>query len=84
LNGAQSIGAEALGPAAVKARWRMRDGKILMIAMNLANAPIAVALDKLADGHGGTILFETDNVPDAVPDGILPAYSFIAVLEPSA
>jgi maltooligosyltrehalose trehalohydrolase len=83
LSGAQSIGSEVLGPGAVKARWRMHDRKILMIAINLADAPVSISLDKLADGQGGTILFETDKVADAVPDGILPAYSFIAVLEPS-
>jgi maltooligosyltrehalose trehalohydrolase len=84
LRGAQAIDAEVLGPAAVKARWRMHDGKVLMIALNLSDAPISILLNKLADGCGGTILFETDNVPDAVPDGTLPAYSFIAILEPSA
>ena len=83
LKGAKAIGAEAIGPAAVKARWRMNDGKVLMVALNLSDAPVAIAMNKLADGCGGTILFETDNVPDAVPDGWLPAYAFIAVLEPS-
>ncbi|MGZ3235931.1 MAG: malto-oligosyltrehalose trehalohydrolase [Burkholderiaceae bacterium] len=84
LKGAMAMGAEVLGPAAVKARWRMKDGKVLMIALNLSDAPVSIPLNKLADGCGGTILFETDRVPDAVPDGNLPAYSFIAVLEPSA
>ncbi|HEY8101952.1 MAG TPA: malto-oligosyltrehalose trehalohydrolase [Burkholderiaceae bacterium] len=84
LKGATSMGADVLGPAAVKARWRMKDGKVLMIALNLGDAPVSISLNKLADGCGGTILFETDRVPDAVPDGNLPAYSFIAVLEPSA
>lgn len=83
LKGAKSLGAEALGPTAVKARWRMNDGKVLMIAINLGDAPVEIAMNKLADGCGGTILFETDNVPDAVPDGQLPAYAFIAVLEPT-
>jgi maltooligosyltrehalose trehalohydrolase len=83
LQGARALGAEVLGRAAVKARWHMGDGKVLMIAVNLHDAPVAVAFDRLADGQGGTILFETDGVEEAVVRGELPAHACIAVLEPS-
>jgi maltooligosyltrehalose trehalohydrolase len=62
----------------------MRDGKVLMIAVNLGDRPVSVSMNKLVDGRGGTILFETDSVPDALPDGTLPPHAFIAVLEPAA
>jgi maltooligosyltrehalose trehalohydrolase len=84
LHGAKALGAEVLGPAAVKARWQMADGMVLMMAMNLGDAPVAISLDILADGQGGRILFESDGVADAVPDGRLPEFAFIGVLEPSA
>jgi maltooligosyltrehalose trehalohydrolase len=39
LAGAQAIGAEATGEAAVTARWRLGDGSILTIALDLAYDP---------------------------------------------
>ncbi|HJV87614.1 MAG TPA: malto-oligosyltrehalose trehalohydrolase [Noviherbaspirillum sp.] len=81
LDGAQALGAELLGSAAVRARWRMADGTVLMIAINLADAPVPVTLEHLSDGQVGRILFETEGVPDAVLQGRLPARAFIAVLE---
>ena len=62
----------------------MADGQVLMIAVNLGDAAVPMSLERLADGRGGKILFETDGVPDAAAQGELPAHSFIAVLEPSA
>ena len=35
LHGAQALGAAAIGPAAVVARWRLADATILTIALNL-------------------------------------------------
>ncbi|WP_019143007.1 malto-oligosyltrehalose trehalohydrolase [Noviherbaspirillum massiliense] len=84
LDGAKALGPELLGRAAVKARWQMGDGKVLMIAINLGDAPVAVSFEELADGTGGKILFETAGVADAAPGGELPARSFIAVLESAA
>jgi maltooligosyltrehalose trehalohydrolase len=82
LQGAKALGAEVLGPASVKARWKMGDGRVLMVAVNLNDAAVKIDYERLADGKGGTILFETDGVEDAAPAGELPAYSFLAVLEP--
>lgn len=39
LSGAKSAGAEATGPAAVTARWRLGDGSTLGIAIDLADTP---------------------------------------------
>jgi maltooligosyltrehalose trehalohydrolase len=44
LDGAAAIGAEAIGEAAVVARWRLGDGAILAIAVNLGDAPVAAVL----------------------------------------
>jgi maltooligosyltrehalose trehalohydrolase len=42
LAGATAIGAEAVGTAAVVARWRLADGSVLTIALNLGDAAIDV------------------------------------------
>ena len=44
LAGARALGARALGDAAVVARWRMGDGAVLAIALNLGHAPIPFAV----------------------------------------
>jgi malto-oligosyltrehalose trehalohydrolase len=44
LQGARSIDAIAIGPAAVKARWRMGDGAVLTILANLGRDACAVTL----------------------------------------
>ncbi len=44
LDGAAAIGAEAIGEAAVIARWRLGDGAILTIAVNLGAEPVAAVL----------------------------------------
>ena len=46
LPGATAIGAEATGEAAVTARWRLRDGSTLGIAIDLGDAP---ALPRVAE-----------------------------------
>ena len=84
LEGARPIGADILGPASVKARWQMGDGTVLMLAINLADADVPIAYDRLADGQGGTLLFATEGVEDAVARNALPPRAFLAVLEPSA
>ncbi|SNS54072.1 maltooligosyl trehalose hydrolase [Noviherbaspirillum humi] len=84
LEGAAALGAEVLGEAAVRARWRLGDGQVLMIALNLADAPVAIAYERLADGRGGRILFETDGVEDAAVAGQLPPHSVLVLMEPAA
>ncbi|WP_420473564.1 malto-oligosyltrehalose trehalohydrolase [Noviherbaspirillum sp. ST9] len=84
LEGARALGTEILGPASVKARWRMGDGKVLMLAINLGTDPVPVAYDRLADGQGGQLLFATEGVEDAITRHFLPGPAFLAVLESSA
>ena len=42
IPGCRSEGAEAIGPKAVVARWRMGDGAVLTIAINLDEAPVPI------------------------------------------
>jgi maltooligosyltrehalose trehalohydrolase len=62
----------------------MADGTILMLALNLADAPVPVVYDRLADGQGGTLLFSTEGLEEAVTRNELPPRAFLAVLEPKA
>jgi malto-oligosyltrehalose trehalohydrolase len=43
LAGARALGAEAIGPAAVTARWRLGNGAALTLASNLGAEPCALA-----------------------------------------
>lgn len=43
LAGTRSLGAEVLGPGAVKARWQLGDGGVLMIVANFGEQPAAFA-----------------------------------------
>ena len=43
LDGARALDANAVGPAAVLARWRMGDGAVLVLASNLAAEAAAIA-----------------------------------------
>jgi len=42
LDGARSLAAEVIGPAAVVARWRLGDGTVLTLAVNLGDRPVSV------------------------------------------
>jgi maltooligosyltrehalose trehalohydrolase len=82
LAGAKALGAEAIGPAAVVARWRMGDGMVLAMAINLAGLPVNLTLDAVANPSGADLLFETAGSLACLATGELPAYGFIAMLEP--
>ncbi|HEY0844260.1 MAG TPA: malto-oligosyltrehalose trehalohydrolase [Noviherbaspirillum sp.] len=84
LEAATALDSSILGPVAVKARWRMGDGKVLMIAVNLDGIGVPVTYERLSDGQGGAILFATEGVEEAVLRNELPAHAFLAVLEPAA
>jgi malto-oligosyltrehalose trehalohydrolase len=43
LDGARALDAEAVGAAAVLARWRLSDGKVLVLASNLGSHSAAIA-----------------------------------------
>lgn len=84
LDGARALDSRILGPAAVRVRWQMGDGKVLMMAINLGTVSVSIAYDRLVDGQGGRILFSTEGLEDALLRNELPANAFIAVLEPAA
>lgn len=73
LAGTRSIKATAIGPAAVTASWRMGDGAVLTILVNLGRAPCDTALP-----HGSPI-FATQG---AIVPGTLPGWSTLAFLDP--
>jgi 1,4-alpha-glucan branching enzyme len=69
LGGTKSLGAEAIGPSAVLARWRLGDGSILALAANLGAKPCALARP------AGDVIYGDD------PSGQLGAYTTLAFLE---
>ena len=83
LYGATALGAQAIGPAAVAARWRMADATVLVIAINLSKWPVAIALDAFMQPAGSDILFASEGAVDALAHSELAGYSTIVLLEPS-
>jgi malto-oligosyltrehalose trehalohydrolase len=77
LHGAASIGAQAIGPKAVLARWRMGDGAILTLATNLGTEPCALARPD------GDLIFATPEGAGALIDGGLGGFATLAFLEAS-
>ncbi len=80
LEGARALGAEAIGPAAVAARWEMGDGRVLMAAVNLGGEPLTLAADAVPVASGSTVLFETEGASSSVLRNEMPGYGFIATL----
>jgi len=75
LKGAKAIGAQAVGPAAVVARWRMGDDAILTLASNLGTEPCAM------EQPPGRLIFETAGAADALKAGQLGGHTTLAFLE---
>ena len=80
LSHARALGATVLTDdagndyAALVAHWRLADGEILTLALNLGHE--AVPLNHEPDGM---IVFETpDRARDRIDEGLLPAYSCVA------
>lgn len=84
LEGTRALDSGILGPAAVRVRWQMGDGKVLMMAINLGTVSVPIVYDRLVGGQGGRILFATEGTEDALLDNELPVNAFIAVLESAA
>ena len=74
LEGASSIEARAIAEKAVWARWRLGDGAVLTLAMNLGDAPAA------SPRTSADPFFSIGGSPD---DGRLPPRSFAAWIEPA-
>jgi maltooligosyltrehalose trehalohydrolase len=72
LVGAQSLSAEAIGDAAVRASWRLGNGNVLTLGVNFGNAAVTIAKG------AGQVIFCSVN--DAEP-GMLPVFTTIAWLE---
>jgi len=84
FDGCAALGACVIGEAAVAARWQLRDGSVLALALNLSADAIAVKLDAIAQTGGADLLFETEGALAALGGDTLPADGFIALLEPAA
>jgi 1,4-alpha-glucan branching enzyme len=75
LEGARALDADAVGPAAVLARWRMGDGSVLVIASNLAAKAAAIP----PQPH--RLLFScSETAARAVQAGRIGPYSTVALL----
>jgi maltooligosyltrehalose trehalohydrolase len=81
LSGCRGSGAEVIGPAAVLARWRMGDGSILSMVVNLADELLTPAADVLDRIGIGRVLHATDGCAGQLALGNIAPYSFIAMLE---
>jgi maltooligosyltrehalose trehalohydrolase len=79
LEGARSLGAEAVGPAAVIARWHMGDGAVLTIAVNLAAEAVKISAHRF---HlRGQMLYSTPEQPANMTEGSLPGRTAWVVME---
>ena len=79
LEGTRSLGAEAVGPSAVVARWHMGDGAVLAIAVNLGALPVAVPAHRFH--MRGDVIFTTRKDAHPDPDGNLPGHTIWVLLE---
>jgi len=76
LEATRSLGARALGDAAVCARWQLGPHRLALFAQ-FGDAPLAV--DEAAAGE---VLYETpDGAAAALAHGTLPPHGFVALLE---
>lgn len=70
IEGARSEGAEVIGPKAVVGRWRLGNGALLTIAINLGETPVPIGT------LTGEMLYGTaDHLTRIVPEGALPGDS---------
>ena len=75
LNGTRALDAQAVGPAAVSARWRMGDGVTLIVACNLGSEPATV------EPIRQDLLFATSETAQrSARDGRLRPYSTLALM----
>jgi maltooligosyltrehalose trehalohydrolase len=77
LVGTHAVDAQAVGSAAIIARWRMGDGAILVLACNLG--PQAAAIDPIRDD---CIFATSEAARRSARDGRLEPYSTLALIAP--
>jgi maltooligosyltrehalose trehalohydrolase len=75
LNGGKAVGAHAIGPSAVLARWELGDRAVLTLASNLG--PEACAIEQ----PRGRMIFKTQGGTDALKRGQLAPFTTLAFLE---
>lgn len=82
MPGAVSMGADVLGDHAVNARWRLGNGKVLTLYVNLGET--GVRSDRLADGYDplAEVIFESAPGADALLRAAqLPGHTVVALLK---
>ena len=79
LEGARSLGAEAVGPAAVVARWHMGDGAVLTIAVNFGESDVSVPAHRFP--VRGTLIHASPETDVSEHEGCLPAQTLWAMME---
>jgi maltooligosyltrehalose trehalohydrolase len=81
LPGAVALDAQAIGLKAVYARWRLNNGTVLNITVNLGDQPLRESLETLVTPAGADVLFDSGGVLDALAAGTLPAHSILVIRE---
>jgi maltooligosyltrehalose trehalohydrolase len=77
LVGAQALGATALGPRAVRARWRLGDRRVWDLWVNLGADPVALDDAARRAAMRGQPLFELGDAQRALAaEGVLPGRGF--------
>jgi maltooligosyltrehalose trehalohydrolase len=75
LDETSSIGAQAIGKAAVAARWKLADGSILAIVCNLSKDPV------ICEAPRGDLVFQSsEGAHQELLSGHLPGYAALAVI----
>ncbi|MGA6108690.1 malto-oligosyltrehalose trehalohydrolase [Pseudomonas solani] len=80
LPGSQAIGTRVLEEKAVSASWRLGDGSLLRIDLNLAAEPVRAPLPR----EGARVIFSHRTALDDYRQGLLAARSVAVTLEDSA
>jgi len=75
LDGTRALDAQAVGPAAVSARWRMGDGVTLILACNLGAE--AAAIEPI---HQDLLFATSETAQRSARDGNLTPYSTLALM----
>lgn len=81
LPGTVALDAWAIGEAAVVARWRLNDGAVLAITVNLGGMPVHELLESVVVPQGADVLFDSGGVLDALAQGSLPACAILVIRE---
>jgi len=79
LEGARALGAEAVSPSAVIARWHMGDGSVLTIAVNLGATEVSIPPHRFL--LRGTLIHAVPEVDPDDPQDCLPGHATWALLE---